>query len=327
MLNYSKINQFIKNYKYRKHYMRVGFPYAFGLSLGEFTCNRRCRMCPQYNNPPSIERYMTEDVLIRACEAIGNRKISIEISAYGETFQHPKADEFILRVRELCPNATIVVATNGSLLNKERCEKIVNSGIDHLSFSLDAGSAESYQWLCQSTDYNEVCKNLETLVKVRNDAGGHHLNISTHIIGIKELSHEFDMFISRWSGIVDHAYVRPFGNWAGLVDENEVSPAEQQIIPFERYPCAWLWYATKIEPNGDVSKCFIHVTGDKKPLGNIMEQSFTSIWRGHLLSDLRVKHCCNDLENIEFCKNCIVWSLFPNFWKKKYSIFSLKGWE
>jgi radical SAM protein with 4Fe4S-binding SPASM domain len=307
----------IRKNQLRKQYLCYDFPFSIGLSLGEFKCNRQCRMCPQYTNPPVIERYISDEVIERACREIGVRNVSIEISAYGETFMHPKADDFLYKVRELCPKATIVVATNGSLLDRHRCEKIVESGIDHLSFSLDAGSRESYQWLCKATDYEQLCRNLETLVEIRNNLNAKHLKITTHIIGIKELSHEFDPFIKRWSGIVDQAYVRTYGNWAGLVDQNGISPAESQKIPDKRYPCAWLWYATKIEPNGDVSKCFIHVTGDKNPLGNIMQQSFESIWQGRKLEDLRNKHCQNDIRDIEFCKDCIVWSLFPNFWKER----------
>jgi radical SAM protein with 4Fe4S-binding SPASM domain len=210
-----------------------------------------------------------------------------------------------------------VVATNGALLNRERCEKIVDSGIDHLSFSLDAGSPETYRWLCQSTDYEQTCRNLETLVEIRNKRGAEHLLITTHILGLKELSHEFDSFIKQWSKIVDTAYVRQYGNWAGLVNDNGVTPADEQKVPNQRYPCAWLWYATKIEPDGDVSKCFIHVTGDKNPLGNIMEQDFESIWKGQKLNHLRGLHCSNQYDRIEFCGNCNVWSLFPNFWKRK----------
>jgi radical SAM protein with 4Fe4S-binding SPASM domain len=301
----------------RKHHERLDFPYPYGISLGEFKCNLRCRMCPMYNMPPKEERYITDEVMERACRELGDRPCSLEISAYGETFLHPKADEYLFLARRLCPQATIVVATNGTLLNRERCEKIVDSGINHLSFSLDAGSPESYRWLNGSTLYDKVCKNLETLAEVRNKRGAKHLLITTHIIGIKELAHEFDSFIKRWNGIADSAVVRNYGNWAGLVDSNGITPAEAQNTPAERYPCAWLWYATKIEPNGDVSKCFVHVTGDTNPLGNIMTQSFESIWKGDRLRRLREMHLNNQYDEIELCGTCIVWSLFPKFWERE----------
>lgn len=305
----------------REIYLQYEFPHAYGISLGEWKCNRVCRMCPMYSRPPTQERFMESEVFDRACREIGNRSVSLEISAYGETFQHPMADDFLFRARRLCPKASIIVATNGTLLTPERSEMIVDSGIDTLQFSLDAGSAESYNWLMQASDYDEVCRNLETLVATRNRKNARHLTITTHIIGIKELSHEFNSFVQRWSGIADHATVRPYGNWAGLVDDNGVTPAQKQIILPERYPCAWLWYATKIEPNGDVSKCFIHVTGDDNPLGNIMSHSFDTIWQGEKMKRLRDLHCAGRFSEVEMCEKCSVWSLFPNFWEHMGNIW------
>jgi len=301
----------------REQHMRFDFPYAYGISLGEWPCNHSCRMCPMYTNKPSVSRFMTEDVFIRACEQVAERKdVSLEISSYGEPFQHPNIDEWLPLSRRICPNAEIVVATNGSLLDTDRCKKIVDSGISHLSFSLDAGSPESHEWLTGTKNYNKICSNLEKLVEIRNTQNAKHLKITCHIIGIKELAHEFDAFLQRWKGVVDEAVVRPYGNWAGLVDANGVTPVEKQNIPDDRYPCTWLWYATKIEPNGDVSKCFIHVTGEKNPLGNIMKEDFSAIWKGEKLAELRKMHCENRYREIEYCPDCIVWSLFPAFWGK-----------
>ena len=312
----------------RKRHMCLEFPYAYGISLGEYKCNRTCRMCPMYTMSPKEQRLITDEVMKKACQEFGDRSTNFEISAYGETFQHPNADNYLFMSRKLCPNADIVVASNGTLLHRERCEKIVDSGIDHLSFSLDAGSAESYEWLCGSKEYDEVCRNLETLVEVRDKRGGKHLRITTHIIGIEELSHEFDAFVKKWSKIVDSATVRNYGNWAGMVDGNGITAAEKQIIPAKRYPCAWLWYATKIEPNGDVSKCFIHVTGEKTPIGNIMENSFEAIWKGGRMDYLRDLHLQERYDELEYCSNCMVWSLFPNFWEENrmLGMWRKRGW-
>ena len=301
----------------RTQYLLEDFPHAYGISLGEWPCNRECRMCPMFGNRASVKpRFITPQIFERACAEVGDRPISLEISAYGETYQHPKADEFLFIARRMCPKAHITVATNGTLLNEERCVEIAESGVDTLQLSLDAGSPETYEWLTGSSDYDRVTRNLETLVKTRNRLGAKHLTITTHIIGVKELSHEFDTFTKRWGKVADWATVRRYGNWAGMVDNNGITPAESQNIPAERYPCAWLWYATKIEPDGAVSKCFIHVTGDDNPLGNIMEQSFESIWRGDRIKMLRELHMEGRHSEIEHCGNCIVWSLFPKFWER-----------
>lgn len=299
----------------RDQYLQSEYPYSISLSLGEFDCNQRCRMCPMYTAPPAVKRTMSTKVVQKACSDIGDREVSLEISAYGETFQHPEANAILGITRKMCPNAHIIVATNGSFLDEDRCEAIVDSGIDILQFSLDAGSAESHKWLTGTTHYDRLVRNLERLIETRVKRGADHLKIFTHIMGIKELEHEFDDFVSRWSPHVDLAHVRQYGNWAGLVDDNGITPAQKQVIPDERYPCSWLWYATKIEPNGDISKCFIHCTGEKDPLGNIMDSSLESVWKGEKARRVRQLHQIGRYDELEFCKNCIVWSLFPHFWE------------
>lgn len=302
----------------RDLHIRRDFPLPYTISLGAYSCNRSCRMCPMYNAPPpkKAELYITTEIFSKALGDIGGRKVDLELSAYGEPTLHPQFDDFLVLARNLCPNAHIVVNTNGVLLDRKRCESIVDSGIDQLVFSLNAGSPSTYKWLTGGDDYDLVCRNLEALVEIRNKKNAKHLTIQTHIIGIKELEHEFESFLARWKNIVDLPYVRLYGNWAGLVDCNGISPATRQKIPNERYPCGWLWYATKIEPNGDVSKCFVHVVGDKEPVGNIMLNHFLDIWHGDRVNSIRRAHLEERWDELEFCKNCIVWSLFPKFWER-----------
>jgi radical SAM protein with 4Fe4S-binding SPASM domain len=315
----------------RKLYMRQDFPHVYGISLGRYKCTRKCRMCPMFNMPPANPMHITDDIMDRALAPVGDRKLNLEVSAYGEPFTHPRADHYMFLSRKRAPKAEIVFVTNGSVLNKERCEKIVDSGIDILQFSLDAGSPESYKWLTGSNAYEHTCRNLEQLVEIRNQRGAKHLKVQTHIMGIKELEHEFKPFVEKWSKIVDQAVVRSYGNWGGRVDDNSVTPAEATILPEERYPCAWLWYATKIEPNGDVVKCHQHTIGedgDDEKLGNLLEEDFESIWHGETMKRAREYHLSNQYDKLKHCKDCQVWSLFYDVWKKekKFGIFPTGRW-
>lgn len=303
----------------RKQYLCYDFPYVYGISLGRYKCTRKCRMCPMFTMPPEQNIFITDEIMNRALDPIGDRKVSLEVSAFGEPFTHPHADDYMFLCRKKAPNAEIVIVTNGSVMNQARCEKICDSGIDIIQVSLDAGSPETYKWLTGSNAYDYVCRNLEMLVKTREQRGAKHLKIQTHIIGIKELEHEFKPFVEKWSKIVDHAVVREYGNWGGRTDGN-VTPATVSEVPVERYPCAWLWYATKIEPNGDVVKCHQHTVGEKgdnERLGNLLEQSFEEIWHGENLRKAREAHLSQNYDALSYCKDCSVWSCFYDVWKKE----------
>lgn len=314
---------------FRNQYMQEDFPHVVAVSVGRYKCTRKCRMCPMYNIPVSNKAQMTKEVMTRVCDVVGERSVQLEISAYGETFTHPQADEFMFLARQKCQNAEIMFVTNGSTITEERAEKIVDSGIDILQFSLDAGSPETYKWLTGSNAYDQVCQNLEKLVEVREKRGGKHLKIQTHMIGLKELEHEFDDFIKRWEGKVDLAKVRDFGNWAGMVDDNGITPSQVIEVPDVRYPCAYLWYCSKIEPTGDVVKCFVHTVGEsEEKLGNIMEEDFINIWQGAEMKRTRTAHLNNEFGQFDHCSTCSVWSLFHKFWdrKKIAGIIPTKTW-
>lgn len=316
----------------RDLYLRYDFPHVYGISLGRYKCTRKCRMCPMFTAAPKDQIFITDEIMERALKAVGDRPVSLEVSAYGEPFTHPHADDYMFLSRKLAPKAEIIYVTNGSVLTRERCEKIVDSGIDILQCSLDAGSPETYKWLTGSNAYDHTCRNLETLVEVREQRGGKHLKIQTHIIGIKELAHEFEPFVEKWSKIVDQAVVRTYGNWGGRVDDNGVTAAEEQIVPDVRYPCAWLWYATKIEPNGDVVKCHQHTVGgdgDDERLGNLLEQDFIDIWQGEAMRRARELHLSNQPEKLMHCGDCQVWSLFYDVWEKekKFGLFPTGRWK
>lgn len=312
----------------RKRHLQPEFPTVYSISLGEWSCNLRCRMCPMFNEVPKVKRAITDEIMKRALSFVEDRPVRLEVSAWGETFQHPQADQYMFWCREMAPKAEVLFVTNGTLLNPERCEKIVDSGIDRLQFSLDAGSAETYEWLTGSKKYDQIVRNLETLVETRNKKNAKHLKIQTFILGIKELSHEFEPFLSKWRPLVDEVVVRRYGNWGGLVDGNGCTGMEEEKVPPVRYPCAWPFFATKIQPNGDVSKCFVGITGDNQPLGNIMEKDFKAIWSGEKMQGMRNAHKTGCFDGVDHCGTCTVWSLFPNFWKKekKWGIVETGSW-
>lgn len=301
----------------RKEYLRYEFPKSIGISLSEFECIYRCRMCPQYSdkfrnivNSRRIMDFETFKVIVD--QIPDEERISVEISSMNETLMCKDLEKYISYFKEKRPKPQVVIATNGRLLNEERAKSLINSCLDVLSFSLDAGSKESYKWLCGSDDYELVCENLRRVVEIRNSLKLDKPKIQTHIIGIKELSHEFQPFVEKWSKIVDFAYVRNYGNWGGLVSDNGCTPLDE--VPEKRYPCAWLWCASKILSNGNVVKCFIHPYSNGSILGNIKEKSLKEIWKGEKVAALRKLHEKGEYSKVELCQTCNVWSLFPDIW-------------
>jgi hypothetical protein len=67
-------------------------------------------------------------------------------------------------------------------------------------------------------------------------------------------------------------------------------------------------------------KCHQHTIGEKgdnESLGNLLEEDFLSIWHGDNLRRVRNKLLRNKHEDLRYCKDCNVWSLFYDIWDKE----------
>ena len=309
----------MENIELNEH-MQWDWPKSVAISLGEFECDNKCRICPQYFNHDARpikdkDSIMSFETLDRILDTIPkDRKLNFEVSAYTETLLIPNVPEYIKRIRDALPNAYIVMATNGHRCTGELAEALLDSGLDHLSFSLNASSPESYKWLTGKDDYKDLEQNLYNLVRIKRK-GNIKTLISTHIIEIKEFAHEFEAFSNRWDGVVDWYQVRNFGNWGGLIDGSGCTPVKAYYAD-TRYPCLWPWYSTKILSNGDVKICFTDPYSNEKPLGNIHLDSLEDILRDSRMNDVRYKMIHGHWKGLSLCKHCMVWSLFPNIWGK-----------
>lgn len=303
--------------RFRRQFLCDDYPLSISLELGEYPCTHRCRMCPQSTVPFQGQgRFMDKVTMEIILDKIDTeRPVSLEISAYGETFLHPQAAELIRLARERLPKVSITVATNGLLLNRHLCESLVRGGIDYIQVSLNTGSARSYEWFCGRTEYDKVVANLEDLIELRNQSGSSS-KIITHIIEVDELKDEFLPFVQRWDGKADQVYIRGFGNWGGMVDRNGLHG--MHTIPEKRYPCVSLFCSLEILSDAEAYKCFLHgVPGAERSgfLGSLKEQTIEEIWKGPEFRFYREMHLEGRFDELPFCRDCRCWALFPDIWR------------
>lgn len=154
-------------------------------------CNHRCIMCwdhptyvPEgspyptvrsqkfYEEHPEIDRdrgFMELEMLEELIDDLHNLGTQrVELVGRGEPMMHPKFE----RVLEILKGHrfSVGIATNGSLLNRTRCEHIVNFSLDRIRVSLDAGTRETYPHIhgrATPEDYDRVIHNLKALREIK----------------------------------------------------------------------------------------------------------------------------------------------------------------
>ncbi len=131
--------------------------------ITNFSCNLRCKMCDGWKmkppkNPPSLKDY--ERALNGLKRWLGHVKIQI---AGGEPLLNPNTIPIINIASSL--GFTTSIITNGSLVDEKTAKRLVDSGVDSVTISLDSLNPEVHDYMrgVEGT-FDKVIKALEYLL-------------------------------------------------------------------------------------------------------------------------------------------------------------------
>ncbi|HEV3057049.1 MAG TPA: radical SAM protein [Vicinamibacterales bacterium] len=84
------------------------------------------------------------DLFCRVVDEAGPSLVRIDFFNYGEAFLHKRAVEMCEYIKSRFPHIYLYTSTNGLALSDPQARRLVHSGIDEVTFSLDGATAESY---------------------------------------------------------------------------------------------------------------------------------------------------------------------------------------
>jgi radical SAM protein with 4Fe4S-binding SPASM domain len=75
--------------------------------------------------------------------------------------------------------------TNGTLLTRERAERLIDAGLDWLHVSLDGATAETYEFVRDGSDFERVRRNVAGLVAARRERGSERPRLSLVFVAMR----------------------------------------------------------------------------------------------------------------------------------------------
>ena len=302
-------------------------PLNFSIILGVAPCNHSCTFCPQSIVKPKKAVWMDEGTLRKVLNELPEEGVLLNVASYSETLAAPHLLSSIRLMKEIRPKLAIAMATNGSLFKENVVKGLIEAGLDYYSYSFDAPTAKNYETLIGKNDYEKVVKNLNRLIDLRNEMKS-SMKIQTHIMAIDEFKDDFESFKKTWEDKVDSVTFRPVGNWGGGDWNIKERMAEQGFHIIEepsrpRTPCNSIFTHFKLQHDGWYAPCTVAVPDDVPEsdihnvpyLGHASEMSWSEAWEK--LSDMRQAHLRGDWDDYECCKNCNIWSLWPEVWEDR----------
>ncbi len=118
------------------------------------------------------------DLFRNVVDEAGPGLVRIDFFNYGEAFLHKRAIEMCEYIKGRFPHIYLYTSTNGLMFTEESARRLVHSGIDEVTFSIDGASQETYVQYRQRGKFDLAIRNLRIMAeekrKSRRDVP--HLN-------------------------------------------------------------------------------------------------------------------------------------------------------
>jgi radical SAM protein with 4Fe4S-binding SPASM domain len=180
--------------------------------------------------------------------------------------------------------------TNGLPLNEEKIEAIVESPIRIFSFSVDAGTAESYQKLKGVDGFDKLVRLVKHAYAYKKKLNRDFPLIRVSYYPSPETAGEEKLFISIFRDYVDFIDIQEFKDVRHLGNHELRTDCK---MPFRRLA---------IFADGRVAPC-CSLYSNNLIVGNINEQSLKEIWDGDEINALREELIEGNLRPV--CEACL----------------------
>ncbi|MBP2630521.1 MAG: Radical domain protein [Firmicutes bacterium] len=292
-------------------------------------CNFQCKPCAhgQEKNREDLKPFMHLDydlyrrMINELKEWQGAKLKLLRLTALGEPFMNPKMCDMIRLAKKADIAERVDLFSNGSLLTKEICEDIVDSGLDHIRISIYAVLPDHHKDVTRNNiSIQKIRENIAMLRQIRDQAKKTKPYIQIKMFDT--YSYENDVFTAMYKDIADE-----FGfekvhdatkyNDSDLVGSYYTNPDDanrtreefaNSLNDFKTCPRPFM--AMVICANGDVVMC-THDAPRATKIASVKEQGLKEIWDGESLYKFRKMLLTGNKHENRLCKNCEWFRLFP----------------
>ena len=285
---------------------KLDFPDRITVELTN-NCNISCTFCNRQKINMDVG-YMEESLFYKIVDEMAEH-LPIKMVPFfrGESLMHPKFIDFIKYAKQK-GIGPIQIASNALLLNEKMQDKIIESGIDYISFSLDTLDKEVYKYSRQLGNLEISSKNVESMglkCKERKKKGLWAPTLQVSTINIDEYISGQKEFIEKWRQYVDVVRVYEQHDEKGRL----VDPCIQKKIDVlcDRKPYRKVFTDMIIYWDGRLALCN-YDWDEKREIGNVLQTSLQEAWNSEVYEEIRKMHMSGMIDD-SICKDCHHWKI------------------
>lgn len=291
---------------------KLSFPNRITVELTN-RCNVSCTFCPRQSlsmKTGDMDISLFKKIIDEASEHL---PVKLVLFFRGESLLHPQFFE-CLEYAKKKGIGPIQFATNALALTPEFSEKMVESGIDFISFSLDTIDKEVYE---KSRETGNLDKSMEhvryisALCEERRRAGENAPTLQVSTIEIPDYMPRQKEFIDYWLKYVDIVRVYYEHDDKGNFRDAEV--LRKMPVITERQACRKVFTDLLVYWDGQLALCNYDWRGGLNGL-NLNRMTIQEAWDSDLYENVRKMQQENNYPDGIMCKECQHWRIdyMPN---------------
>ena len=261
-------------------------------------CNYSCIMCPRELQTRE-QNNMSQELFKKLFDE--GLKIGMKMAtlvSYGEPFLDKGFKEKVIYAKEKAPEVELYVISNGSLIDKDMANFLIDSQFDKIRFSWYGVSDDSYATV-HGVDkkYKDiVIKNIEYLINERNKRGSLKPHVEVYFLKMKENENEVDEFKNKWLDFADDVSIWEPHNWS--------NGREYRKPKGEKHSCGRPFHGpVQVQWDGKIVPCCWDYN-NSIILGDVNYESIEEVLKGDKFNILRNAHEKKEFQKFPFCDSC-----------------------
>lgn len=258
-------------------------------------CNLYCTMCPTGNGTAKREKgFMSAEVFDRIVLYCGTNNVAIRLIRWGEPMLHPHLFRFIRLAKSF--GIKVHMNTNGSLLDHDAIDDIINSGLDSIKFSFQGVTQDEYEEVRQGGNFIQLCGWVKQLYTKRGKGRHPYIQVGTTVSTKDEVAiKEFHKGMDKVSDLCTVGQTQDISNLSTSQPEAGKTPTPTCPEVYDKLSINW---------DGSVSAC-CRDYDNLMIVGNMRKyQTIQEIWEGENILLIQETLAQNDHIRFPLCRRC-----------------------
>lgn len=231
-------------------------------------CNLKCPFCPTGTDQMERKKvHMPIERAKRVIDLVRDHALEIRLYNWGEPFLNPDIFEIIRYAREA--GLFTVISSNLSVKIKDLPRKVVESGLDRLTASIDGITQETLQTYRRRADASLCFANIKAIAEEKVLRGKSQPSVDLKFLVFRHNEHELPHLEAKCRELGANSFLprRAFIFHDSFVPKH---PDYQPIGQIFHGTCDFLYSELTIEATGSISPCCTNAS-EKWDVGNLSE--------------------------------------------------------